>query len=422
MKRIAFILVPFLLSPLGAQVLPYDSTERAQLISKQAKALEDDIATIRPQLFRNLGPREAAIVASITFEVPDGEGINRETVNDCYAFTDNRGRRRVHIGLLFARGLHMFIDAQLLSRAMNRPELGEKYVNYILAGWAENARLQQRNLAPKPIESPYTYLHASQQVLDSIEAPSAEIYGGALAFAMAHEAGHHVLGHTVEGRKQSLDNEIKADAWAMQTMIGSGEPPTAGLLIAAYWSALFESDSANATHPSSKDRSVVMIQSTLDNLDRFADRARQNGVSIESIRARLTADLKQLGGQGGVDPPNTDLGKALREALRAEVTGGSSLPDSINIDDETSLRCAERSHLTCRRSFKDSERAREVYQSLIQVMTSIDRECRNSDDNTENSQSFFCPFSDRSDIMLFYRPNGRQLEVSVEFFKPAQPR
>jgi hypothetical protein len=423
MKLAIVVWVPFLVSALSAQVAPYNSSERAQLVLAEARSLETDIKTIRPKLFQNLDRHEAEIVAPIEFEVPDGHNLHSDSLNDCYAFRDPFGTPKVHIGLAFARGLHMFIDAQLLSRAMNKPDLGNKYVNYVLAGWAENLRLQQQNLAPRAIESPYTYFDAPRTVRDQIEGPSSRLYGAALAFAMAHEVGHHVLGHTVASKTQSAENEMKADAWAMQTLVGSGEPPAGGFLILGYWGALYDADSATATHPSAKDRGVAMIRSTLDNLDRFADRASSNGISIESVRKELEAALSQLGESGSQptgDVGNNGLVKALRGVLQAVRTGGPSLPGSLDIDSNTSLRCVERSHLTCSRSFRDSEKAREVYQSLSQALISINRDCRNDTDNDSDTvSSIFCHSDEGADVMLSLRgSSSTRLEVSVSFFRP----
>ena len=102
MKLAIVVWVPFLVSALSAQVAPYNSSERAQLVLAEARSLETDIKTIRPKLFQNLDRHEAEIVAPIEFEVPDGHNLHSDSLNDCYAFRDPFGTPKVHIGLAFA--------------------------------------------------------------------------------------------------------------------------------------------------------------------------------------------------------------------------------------------------------------------------------------------------------------------------------
>ena len=298
---------------LHAQLLPADSAERRKLLEETAREVLSNIETIRKTVFANLPLDQSSIVNQIKFLVPQA---GDDDINNCFAGRNAQNVRVVIIGPAFSRCLRMFIEAQLIARAKGQPALSTRYIDYVLDRWKQNLALRNAAQPPLFIEAPQTYMGAPPDLLKAIEEPASVLYGASLAFAMAHEVGHHILGHDVASKKQSIERERDADSWAMGTLLASGQPPAAGLMVISYFSALFEVEGASATHPADADRAREMIVRTLANLDRFAPRAAANGVSIDLIREKLESARNQLDGttSPSVDP---EMAKAVTNLFRA---------------------------------------------------------------------------------------------------------
>ncbi len=277
---------------LSAQTAPIGSAERERLLNQSTKQLLDDLEQIRRRLASGVDPSELTILNSVEFRVPDA---HYDDFINCVAGRDSNGTRVVSVGLGFARAIRMFADGELLARALNDPAKGNEYIEYIREKWNENGARSRKGEDPVPVESPYEHFHASDELIEEISDMSNRAYTGSLAFAVAHEVGHHVLNEGVGIGNPSLDEEKRADDWAMKTMVSAGEPPTAGILVMSFYSNFFTAD---ASHPDPDERVIDMVQTTLDNLDRFSARARANGVSIEEYRSQLTDGLRQLKASG----------------------------------------------------------------------------------------------------------------------------
>ena len=317
---------------LHAQLWPADSTERRKLLLETARELESNIKTIRKTLFANLPSEQSAIVNQIKFEVGEAEADDFGT---CFALRNSQNVRIVIIGSAFSRSLRMYVEAQLIASAKGQPDLLTRYSDYVLDRWKQNLALRNAAQPPLSIEAPQSYMGAPPDLLKAIEEPASVLYGGSLAFAMAHEVAHHVLEHDVDSKKQSIERERDADSWAMDTLLASGQPPAAALMVISYFSSLFEAEGASATHPAPPDRAREMIVRTLANLDRFAPRAKANGVSIDSIREKLESARNQLDGttSPGVDP---EMEKAVKALFRAAPDAFSELRGRITDRDSDS--------------------------------------------------------------------------------------
>jgi hypothetical protein len=271
-----------------AQAAAIGSQERQQLFRQAAKDLILDLEKIRSALIPGVKDTDLPIVNSVKFRVPDND--TDDTIN-CFAGQEADGTRVVYVGLGFSRALAMFIDAELLAKELNNPAKGQQYIDYIRTRWKENLDRGRRGLDPVFVQSPYEYFHVSDQMVHKIELNSNRLYSGALAFAVAHEMGHQIRKHDVRSPVHPLEEEEAADNWAMETMITAGMPPTAGIMTMTFYSSFFADD---PSHPKTNDRELSMIRQTLANLDRFSERARANGVSIEAYREQLRAALQQL--------------------------------------------------------------------------------------------------------------------------------
>jgi hypothetical protein len=281
----------------SGQIAPYRSPERDKLLHEETVHLLHDLEAIRAALATTIDPIDRQVFNSIAFKVPDG--YSDDFIN-CYA-GEVDGKRVVLVGLGFARAVAMYIDAQLLARRLGNPSLEDRYTDYIREKWQENLRRSQRGQDPIVPESPYEYLHASPDIIKEITSDSNKLYSAALTFAVAHEIGHHVLGHNIHTRLHPLDREKAADEWAMRAMVKAGQPPAAALLVVAFYASFFAVD---ADHPRPEERSIALIQQTLENWDALAASARSKGVPVDSYKRQLTAVLRQLSNKNSSSSDN----------------------------------------------------------------------------------------------------------------------
>lgn len=295
------------------QIAPPRSAERKRLLRQATNQLQGDLEQIRRLLAPGVEPSELPVLNSIKFRVPDG--YDDDFIN-CFAGREPDGTREVFVGLGFTQALRMFIDSQLLARALNDPAKGKQYVEYVRDKWQENLARSRVGEDPVAVESPNQYFRASDGLIDAIAHQSNGLYTGSLSFAVAHEVGHHVLGDQVARRVHSLEEEKRADDWAMKTMVAAGQPPTAGIMVLAFFASFFLDD---PSHPSTDERATDMIRVTLTNLDHFAAQARANGVSIEAYRAQLIEGLRQLTNSDSAPSENPQSAGTFLDAVRQVV-------------------------------------------------------------------------------------------------------
>lgn len=290
---------------------PPTPEERGRLLRESTKNLLKELEETRNFISTGLSPSERATVQSIVFRIPDED--TDDTV-ECWAGIDPiDGKKVIWVGLGFARSVEMYIDAYLLSNAIKHRSEFNDYVELIRVRWRENIERRQKGLPELRIASPYEYFRAPQLVQDSIAQQSAIIWGGALSFVVAHEAGHIVKNHAVT-RTRPIENERQADEWAVQTLLAAGQPPVAGVVVMEFFNTFFAHDPA---HPAPEERMRAMVATTLANLDQYRDRFQSRGMSIESVRAQLNQALDLLGNSAPSSAPSIDFPTALEQIVAA---------------------------------------------------------------------------------------------------------
>src|SRR5262249_29382748 len=148
-----------------------------------------------------------------------------------------QGMMLVELGVGFIRGLVMMIDALVIEIHWNKLGLTLQYVEYVAGQLAMNAERTRRGEVPLFIESPYDFLHMTEADWDrlardaKLTASRTAVYANSLAFVLAHEVAHHVLGHTCYPPVNAVKkrrSEQEGDSWATQVLLKNNFSPVGG--------------------------------------------------------------------------------------------------------------------------------------------------------------------------------------------------
>lgn len=268
------------------------AAEREKLLEESAKAAEQYIAVVRPQAFRNLTGKEREIYEQITFKVTKDDSAWESS-----SFIDKDGERVVEIDVGYVRSIEMMVDAFLLEELRNQEFLAD-YIRYVASQLSQKATF---------IKSPYEFLGMSDTEMDKffeekgLQRQRVAAVANTIAFVLAHEVGHHVLGHTddrPEARQAKLAAEREADAWAVQQLVSVHFPPLAGvvpLLFDFYFEPLGSPD--QGTHPTSIERVHALFQAMRDAAPQFRTDVEAQGRSYANFKRGLDEKLTELESQ-----------------------------------------------------------------------------------------------------------------------------
>jgi hypothetical protein len=123
------------------------------------------------------------------------------------------GTRIVEINEGYGRQIEMLAEAEMIEGQQDRPVL-IPYIQYAVLSWRQHATF---------IKDPSAFAHFDfDSVLDKpVGARSWDkIISSAMAFVLAHEVEHHVLGHCDKPLPKDPDKlrqmELDADSWAIE--------------------------------------------------------------------------------------------------------------------------------------------------------------------------------------------------------------
>jgi len=282
------------------QEAAYGSAERARLLEEEWKDQYRAVDDLRPQIFKGLSAHDAEIANSIDFKVIGGKSQGDQFIPPVATMDD--GQRTVIIGQGFLRLLSLFIEEEVYGLKYNKASEVDQHISLVLKQMNENITRQKAGRPLLFVESARTYFHWNAETLKTVTDASDSLFNVNLAFILAHEAGHHVLGHTLLDPKtltkqQRFIQEEEADKWGANTLIRAGQIPIGAAMSLVLFERMFDAG-IDDFHPSNDCREVALIQSSIDSLDEFRSQLEAKGKSVEAVRRdwqRQLAQLREMG-------------------------------------------------------------------------------------------------------------------------------
>jgi hypothetical protein len=251
------------------------------------------IADIRPKLFGDLRPSEAAIYEAISFDVSD-----EDKIMNAYAYRSS-GARRITFTEAMGRAIKLNVDAMLIEQFYQKPRFLGDYLYYVCTRYAMNADRSRRGLSPERIASPYERVHWADRDLrefyseKDVNSARAKLLGGSFAFLLAHEVAHQVLGH-VDNPTRDIDVrrqlETDADAWAINLLVEKNVSPVSGIVPMLFFYYTTQHPVASEIykdHPADVKRMLAMFTGLNDRLPKFRASIEASGQSYDDVRKTI---------------------------------------------------------------------------------------------------------------------------------------
>lgn len=290
-RRFVSFLALFLLTGLYAHGQQATGAE-LQALNKQARErAQAYIDEIRPKLFADLPPKEKQIYDRIKFRLTE-DNAAWETGGS----VNEHGDRFVRIDVGYVRKIEMLAEAVRLEGSTGQ-EVLIPYIAYVARSMNEKKTY---------IKSAASFMGMSMSEIDKLDQPSPEkrqmmaMIVNSVAFVLAHEVGHHVLGHYEHPAGDDGDKgrqmESNADEWALKRCVKAHFSPLGGMLpiIFEYYTTVhpIESEVKN-DHPADVRRLRAMYVAMLDALPEFRSEIEAQGVSYSAFRAAAKRQLDE---------------------------------------------------------------------------------------------------------------------------------
>jgi hypothetical protein len=276
----AFFLMPILMSS------PHTSTvalaqepseaERKQDLHDIAKGTSEVIEAIRPALFGWLTGHDLKVYREITvFRVSELDDLSRSEASW------EEGQRAVIVDVGYQREIYNLAQAYMIEQLANK-EVVIPYINYVVESWHNHTFVK--------VPSQFANFNFDKVLDDPNEsAQFAKMNTSALAFILAHEVGHHILGHMDKPWPTELSKmrelETGADNWAFKCLRQANPhfSPLGGLLPLIFGYYISPSPLAaesKADHPADLRRIHSMFQVMLDSLPDYRDEIEKSGQAM----------------------------------------------------------------------------------------------------------------------------------------------
>jgi len=261
--------------------------------------IEEFVEKIRPPLFGGLTGADARIYKEITFRVTDKDIASRA------GSLPEDGTRVVEIDIGYGREMEMMAEALLIEQAQNRPVL-IPYIRYVVRAWDRKASF---------VKDPTAFAHFNPDKIDKDPQQSSLLIAmtlSGMAFVMAHEVGHHVLGHYDKPLPKDLDKlrqmEVDADAWALRACLQARPhfSPLGGvlpLLFDYYTTPTPIEHETHSDHPANLRRIESMFEAMKNALPQFRQEIERQGASYADFRQFIEDSLESYKHQLQNDAP-----------------------------------------------------------------------------------------------------------------------
>lgn len=263
------------------------------------KNIEEFIEKLRPVLFGGLSGTDAKIYKEIAFRVTDDDVGSRA------GSLREDGSRVIEIDIGYGREIEMMAEALIIEQEQGRPVL-IPYIRYVALAWDGKAGF---------VKDPTAFAHFDPGKLDDDPQLSKLLTAmtlGGMAFVMAHEVGHHVLGHYDRPLPDDPDTlrqmELDADAWALRTCMQARPhlSPLGGvlpLLFDYYTTPSPIKHETHSDHPANLRRIESMFKAMNDALPQYRQDIEQQGASYEDFKKFVEDSLESYEQQLRDDAP-----------------------------------------------------------------------------------------------------------------------
>jgi hypothetical protein len=261
--------------------------------------IEEFVEKLRPPLFGGLTGSEAKIYNEITFRVTDKDIASRA------GSLREDGTRVVEIDIGYGREIEMMAEALIIEQAQGRPVL-IPFIRYVVLAWDRKASF---------VKDPTAFAHFNPDKIDNDPQVSNQLNAmtlSGMAFVVAHEVGHHVLGHYDRPLPKDPDKlrqmELEADAWALKTCV-QAKPhisPLGGVLplfFDYYTTPSPIEHETHADHPANLRRIESMFEAMDNALPQFRRDIERQGASYADFRQFIKDSLESYKQQLKNDAP-----------------------------------------------------------------------------------------------------------------------
>jgi len=326
-RRISKILLVLAMITIASGALyAQEPSEAQKRLDREAAAKDtrDFIAAIRPKLFGNLSGRELEIYNQIEFRVTNLEATWKA------ASSIDDGQRIVESDEGVARQMEILAAAIVIEQIQNRDVL-IPYIRYVAMAMNRQAGY---------IKDVTTFAHFDPDRLDRNKAlhtqQIAMVLNG-MAFLLAHEVGHHVLGHYEKrgssDRSTQRQMELDADAWAIRRCIDASPhfSPMGGLLplLFAYYTTPHPiAQETSSNHPAEVRRILAMFEAMRISLPDFRDDITKAGSSYSEFRDFVNSMISRYSNELDNDSTPVESLSSVKSKNQSETSDSTEEDDA----------------------------------------------------------------------------------------------
>lgn len=285
MKPFVIALFLALVAPLYSEsVVPPNEIEKIRVLSERV------LSTCRA----NTDGQQRARLDNVTVEITKNDSARLLAA----AF---KGGNTIILSTGLIAGLNVYSQSMALGSKYNIPFLESRYILY------RQRTVMYKNRNIQSLEE-YTGLTPMQitewKSDDRLQELSQTLWYNAIAFIVAHEAGHHATNsfYNANATPQEIyQMELNAESWAINCLIRSGLAPIAGSLVAnSYFHDQFQMENLfgrTSSHPSALNRSLFVIDESISSGQEIPE-IRDGAAAITILRnfaAKKFSDYKERG-------------------------------------------------------------------------------------------------------------------------------
>jgi hypothetical protein len=233
------------------------------------------VPEIRKEIRKGLSAEDRTTESEIQYDVISTWNANAQAVR-------LHGVERTGIGAGLLAVIDWVSTALAIESRLNRPQCAAEYVTALKDTILNNSDAAAGSGNFRIVGSPFLFAQSQPKICSGVSMAAfradqkaddlRELWiSGSLDFIVAHELGHHVLGHTSSNPSsypESRARESAADKFAFKTMASAGSNPVLSMPIFILWAELEGfSIEGEGTHPAGIKRMRAMIAAAQELID-----------------------------------------------------------------------------------------------------------------------------------------------------------